>query len=120
MLWIVFGAVFLPFEDGPCADKAAAKPATSPKDTTTVFRFIRPSLTARERCRNEAPNTAQPNVQTLLLPLCGSAVWTVANATRGDAPSSSFEVSVTSGRTPPSVDAGIATMACAVAMRWRR
>jgi hypothetical protein len=30
----------LPFEDGTCADKTAAKPAARPRDTTRPSRFI--------------------------------------------------------------------------------
>src|SRR5437899_360309 len=39
MLCMVFGSTW-PFEDGACADKAAAKPATRPKDATRLFRVI--------------------------------------------------------------------------------
>jgi hypothetical protein len=52
-------------------------------------------------------------LQTLLLLLCGTGAWTVVNAASGDAPSSSCEIPVTSGRIPTAVDAGITTVAFA-------
>ena len=42
MLCIVFWSI-LPLGDGACADKAAAKPATRPKEATRLLRCI-PSI----------------------------------------------------------------------------
>src|ERR1700730_514281 len=47
----------LPFEDGACANKTAANPATRPKDATRPFRFIQSPVSVEERLpQRDAPN----------------------------------------------------------------
>jgi hypothetical protein len=66
-----FGWSTLPFEDGACADKAAAKQATRPKDATRLFRLhaisCRPFESASRKKRPEQRNGLSERRETVLV-----------------------------------------------------
>jgi hypothetical protein len=57
MVYTAFWSI-VPFEDGACADRTVANPATRPKDATRRFRFMDLLQAIWERlAQREAPNT---------------------------------------------------------------